>query len=138
MCQCQLNQARASNTCEDTMAWSSMHCSTYNTNSFQFLSALLKVCSAAYSLQQLFRQVLQRFDATCCYQECLLLSRIPILLKRSTLSYLISGERDPISKSFESLQIFTCLQINEVASDIFFAHLQVIIQCTMQGQFNQK
>lgn len=54
------------------------------------------------------------------------------------LLYFTSGERDLISKSFESLQIFTCLKINEVASYIFFAHLQVIIQCTMRGQFNQR
>lgn len=88
LCQCQLNRASASNNCEGTIAWFSMHSSTYNPNSFQFLSALLKVCSAACSLQQLVRLILQRFDATCCYQDYLLLSRILILLKRSTSSYL--------------------------------------------------
>jgi len=39
------------------MAWSSVHSSTYHTNSFQILDARFKVCGASCSLQQLVRSI---------------------------------------------------------------------------------
>lgn len=78
--------------------------------------------------------ILQRFDATCCYEECLVLSRTPVLLKKVYQWW----KRLNFQILWSFIDFLHVWKINEVVSYVFFAHVQVIIQCTMQGQFNQR